>query len=72
MPHFITGRKYKTSSGRIMRFVFTTDFRDIVLEYPHLFKDIETGEYTCFNLKGYSKLGTRIVEELGEEEIGEL
>jgi len=70
MSHFITGRRYKTSSGRMMRFVFTASFGDVFFEYPHLFEDIETGECTCFNLNGYSKLGDRILEEV--EEIGEL
>lgn len=71
MPHFITGKRYKTSSGRMMRFVFTADWETFNLEYLYLFEDIETGEYTCFNLNGYSKLGDRIVEEV-EEQIGEL
>lgn len=54
-----------------MRFVFTADWETFNLEYLYLFEDIETGEYTCFNLNGYSKLGDRITEEV-EEEIGEL
>lgn len=70
MPHFVIGRRYKTSSGRIMQFVFTADWG--TFEYFYLFVDIETGAYTCFNSKGYSELGTRIVEEIGEDEIGEL